>query len=269
MNPQPTLDVVIPCYNAAATLQEAVESALCQPEVGRIWLVDDGSQDETPQLMADLAARYPQVAAEYLPRNGGVALARNWGALQSGADFVAFLDADDAYERDALAAAYMALQQFDYVGLVRLALIPWGFPEHYTGHEAFNRGWLHLAMTVGGNMVFRRSVFLACGGFPQDDLFKRFGGEDGALGIAMIRSSVVGTLFDGGAPGVRHRYRAGIHAERLLDEVLFGRRPAALSPEHIGEAEAVTERICRRLAEVKAHAAFEQNGVMPVSPVYA
>ena len=87
---QPTLDVIIPCYNAANTLRAAAESALAQSVVQTVWLVDDASDDGTPDIMRELAAQYPQIRCEYLPSNGGAARARNWGALQSRADFTAF-----------------------------------------------------------------------------------------------------------------------------------------------------------------------------------
>lgn len=121
---QPTLDVIIPCYNAADTLRAAAESALTQSVVQTVWLVDDASDDGTPDIMRELAAQYPQIRCEYLPSNGGAARARNWGALQSRADFTAFLDADDAYEVLALLPAYTALSRFTYLSLVRLKLRP-------------------------------------------------------------------------------------------------------------------------------------------------
>ena len=77
---QPTLDVIIPCYNAANTLRAASESALAQSVVQTVWLVDDASDDGTPDIMQELAAQYPQIRCEYLPSNGGAACARNWGA---------------------------------------------------------------------------------------------------------------------------------------------------------------------------------------------
>ena len=153
---------------------------------------------------------------------GGTARARNWGALQSRADFTAFLDADDAYEVSALLPAYTALSRFTYLSLVRLKLRPVGFPNRYLTHPDFNRAWQQLEMTVGGNTVFRRNTLLACGGFPQDEIFRTFGGEDAALGIALTRSSVVGTLFGEQDAAVRHTYRPNIHAERLLELALYG-----------------------------------------------
>ena len=55
---QPTLDVIIPCYNAADTLRAAAESALAQSVVQTVWLVDDASDDDTPGIMRELAAQH-------------------------------------------------------------------------------------------------------------------------------------------------------------------------------------------------------------------
>lgn len=262
------LDVVVPCYNAAATLRRAAESALAQPEVQTVWLVDDGSDDETRAVMAQLAAEYPRIRCEYLPQNGGAAKARNWGALQSQADFVAFLDADDAYEPHALAAAYLALAKFDYIGLVRLKLQPSGFPQHYLDHADFQTAWRRLEMSGAGNTVFRRNVLLACGGFPQHDLFRRFDGEDAALGIALMRISVVGTLFGEHDAAVTHIYRPGIHAAQLLDSALFGHQPPSIGAVHRQQAEAVTADICRRFRHIQSQSALGQSGIMPLQVSY-
>ena len=74
---RPTLDVIIPCYNSAATLQAAVESAVSQPAVENVWLIDDASFDDTRLIMSDLAAIHSKVRCEYMLENGGAAKARN------------------------------------------------------------------------------------------------------------------------------------------------------------------------------------------------
>ena len=107
---RPTLDVIIPCYNSAATLQAAVESAVSQPAVENVWLIDDASIDDTRLIVSDLAAIHPKVRCEYMLENGGAAKARNWGAMQSQADFIAFLDTDDVYENNILNATYLGLK---------------------------------------------------------------------------------------------------------------------------------------------------------------
>ena len=54
------IDVIIPCYNAETTLVRAVQSALNQAELGKIWLVDDGSTDGTFELMLSLQTQFPE-----------------------------------------------------------------------------------------------------------------------------------------------------------------------------------------------------------------
>jgi len=86
------IDVIIPCYNAEQTLVRAVQSALNQAELGKIWLVDDSSTDRTFELMLSLKKQFPEkICIEQMPKNCGVAKARNWGALQSEAEIIAFL----------------------------------------------------------------------------------------------------------------------------------------------------------------------------------
>lgn len=262
------IDVIIPCFNAEKTLMRAVESVLAQPELGTLWLIDDASTDHTLVVAEQLAQAFPeQIKVESLPKNGGVAKARNWGALQSQAEFVAFLDADDAYEPNALQVAQAIFQARDDVSLVRLALNPIDLPARYHEHPNFTQVWQSMRMTCGGNVVFRRAFSLACGGFPQDELFRTFGGEDGALGIATTQSALVATAFD--SPGVQHYCRDGMHAERLLDALLFNKLPEGITPEHIAEAEAVTARICQQLHCLKTSLTPAQTGIIPMTITWA
>ena len=262
------IDVIIPCFNAEKTLMRAAESVLAQPELGTLWLIDDASTDHTLVVAEQLVQAFPkQIKVESLPKNGGVAKARNWGALQSQAEFVAFLDADDAYEPNALQVAQAIFQARDDVSLVRLALNPIDLPARYHEHPNFTQIWQSMRMTCGGNVVFRRAFFLACGGFPQDELFRTFGGEDGALGIATTRSALVATAFD--SPGVQHYCRDGMHAERLLDALLFNKLPEGITPEHIAEAEAVTARICQQLHHLKIGLTPAQTGIIPMTITWA
>lgn len=88
---EPLVSVVIPCYNHARFLAEAIESTLTQtyPHV-EIIVVDDGSTDNT----AEVAAQYPGV--HYVrQQNQGLSAARNAGLRESHGDILVFLDADD------------------------------------------------------------------------------------------------------------------------------------------------------------------------------
>nr|WP_314739491.1 glycosyltransferase family A protein [uncultured Haemophilus sp.] len=257
------IDVIIPCYNAEQTLVRAVQSALNQPELGKIWLVDDGSTDGTLALALSLQKQLPEkICVEKMPKNGGVAKARNWGALQSEAELIAFLDADDAYEPQALQVAQAVFEFCPDVSLVRLDLKPVGIAAKYANHPQFDYAWQHMRMTCGGNVVFRKAFFFACGGFPQNALFRELGGEDGALGIATTKIANVATCFQDA--GVLHYCREGMHAERLLDVILFGKQPEGITPEKMAEAESVTDRICQRIEQLRVGLNSSRIGINPL-----
>lgn len=257
------IDVIIPCYNAEHTLQRAVQSVLNQPELGTLWIIDDASNDNTLQLAQSLAHQFPhKIQVEQMPYNSGVAKTRNWGALQSSAEWIAFLDADDAYEDHALNVAHSIIHHRPASMVIRLALKPMNMPDRYTQHPNFAYAWQHMQMTCGGNVVFRRAFFLACGGFPQHSLFRQFGGEDGALGIATTQISYVATAFQDA--GVQHYYREGMHAERLLNAVLFQHIPNDITEEHLAQANAVTQHICQQIQQLKIHLDDSNIGIHPL-----
>jgi len=84
------IDVVVPAFNAARYLDEALASVLSQNHAAhRIIVVDDGSTDGT----ADVAAKFGAPVEITRRRNGGAAAARNAGIVRSEAALVAFLDA--------------------------------------------------------------------------------------------------------------------------------------------------------------------------------
>ncbi len=95
---KPRFSVVIPAFNAAATLARAIESVRAQTwPAHEIIVVDDGSTDAT----AEVAHRFADVRL-IRQANGGVSVARNTGAAAATADWLAFLDADDSYAPDRL-----------------------------------------------------------------------------------------------------------------------------------------------------------------------
>ncbi len=88
------ISVVVPCYNSARYLRACVESILDQRTELEILLVDDGSKDETPEVIERLKAD-PRVRAYALAQNGGVSRARNFALDRARGEWVAFVDADD------------------------------------------------------------------------------------------------------------------------------------------------------------------------------
>lgn len=104
------ISVVMPCYNAAAYVREAVLSVMLQSYVSlELIIVDDGSTDGSTEITEQLAAAHPgRIRIIYQNRVGPYA-ARNQGLAQARGNFVAFLDADDYWHPVALAKLHAAL----------------------------------------------------------------------------------------------------------------------------------------------------------------
>jgi glycosyltransferase involved in cell wall biosynthesis len=89
-----TVSVIIPAYNHAAFLRQAIESVLNQTWHDlEIIVVDDGSHDETPQI----AAKYESAIHYIRQANQGMAATRNNGIRHSAGDLISFLDDDDVW----------------------------------------------------------------------------------------------------------------------------------------------------------------------------
>jgi glycosyltransferase involved in cell wall biosynthesis len=120
---RPVVSVVIPAFNAARYLGEALDSVFGQTLTDlELVVVDDGSTDETPQVVQGYGSRVRYVRQP----NAGVASARNRGVAESSGRYVAFLDADDVWlpgklerQLEALAArpsARVCHSDFDLMG---------------------------------------------------------------------------------------------------------------------------------------------------------
>jgi glycosyltransferase involved in cell wall biosynthesis len=113
------VSVIIPAYNAAATLDETLRSVRSQTHRDlEIIVVDDGSRDETAAIARRHAARDARLRL-ISQRNAGVAAARNHGIAASGGALIAPVDADDLWAPDKIEKQLAALQ----AGGDRVALV--------------------------------------------------------------------------------------------------------------------------------------------------
>lgn len=108
--------VIVPCFNAASTVEATIASALAQPEAREILAVDDGSTDATPDLLAALEKTEPRVRV-IRQANAGVAAARNAGIRVASAPIIAFLDSDDLWHPGHLAANLRHLASDPEIGV--------------------------------------------------------------------------------------------------------------------------------------------------------
>jgi glycosyltransferase involved in cell wall biosynthesis len=114
----PSVSVVIPTYNRAQIVAEAVESALAQTVSPlEVIVVDDGSSDGTRQRLASFGDRIVYIKQE----NQGVSAARNTGVRAARGDLIAFLDSDDVWHPRKLEIQLHYLQQHPETPLVGAA----------------------------------------------------------------------------------------------------------------------------------------------------
>jgi GT2 family glycosyltransferase len=178
----PTLSVVIPSWNQAAFVADAVQSALGAVGVDlEVVIVDDGSSDASATTVRELLQAHPgrMIKLVELADNRGLAAARNRGFLEARAPLVLLLDADDELLPHAPVALVAALQAdpeaaFAYGLVARSGLAE----EDLLGTEA----WDPLLFRCGNYIpvtcsLVRRSAWELVGGYSAEGLLE-LGWED-------------------------------------------------------------------------------------------
>lgn len=101
----PQVSVIMPCYNAATFLDRAIGSLLDQTlQDWELLAIDDCSTDDTRARLQEWSRRDPRVRCLQTVKNGGPSVARNIGIRESLGDWLAILDADDAFKPARLAS---------------------------------------------------------------------------------------------------------------------------------------------------------------------
>lgn len=109
------VSVIIPVYQVEMYLERAVDSVLAQtlPEI-EIVLVDDGSEDASPQICDRYAEEYPAKVRVIHKENQGLGLARNSGVEIARGEYIAFLDSDDTVEPEMYQELYEKAAEGSY-----------------------------------------------------------------------------------------------------------------------------------------------------------
>lgn len=109
----PVASVILPCRNAARTVEEALAGVLASPlRELEVLAVDDGSVDETVEVLERIAVSDPRVKV-FRSCGRGVSAARNLALDNASGEFVFFVDADDVVEPDFYPLAVEAMRRDD------------------------------------------------------------------------------------------------------------------------------------------------------------
>ncbi len=169
-NDIPRISVVIPVYNGAIFLREAVESVIAQ-EYGNteILIVDDGSTDNTPDEVITIIEEYRlSISIKYFRQeNQGPSVARNTGILHASGDFIAFLDADDLFAPDKFKiqmGAFVKDADLDLVaGRIQYVSLE-GAETREVKYDPDDQAVVHVHL---GSMLVRKRVFEKIGLFDS------------------------------------------------------------------------------------------------------
>jgi len=116
------ISVVIPTYNRARDLVRAIESCLTQlGDYDEIVVVDDGSTDDTADILQAYVDRLPGVVRAIRQDNAGVGAARNTGFEHAAGDYILMLDSDDVLLPWAIARVRDAIDRFDKPAIITSA----------------------------------------------------------------------------------------------------------------------------------------------------
>jgi cellulose synthase/poly-beta-1,6-N-acetylglucosamine synthase-like glycosyltransferase len=102
--------ICIPTFNQAVYLEEAVGSALAQTHPCEVWVSDDASTDETPEVMARLLRKYPQIKHVRHKQNLGMSGNPRWIVQQPDTEYIVKLDSDDELHSNYVEKLLQALQ---------------------------------------------------------------------------------------------------------------------------------------------------------------
>lgn len=172
MTKESLVSIVTPVYNGARFIEETIDSVVAQTYTNWEWfIIDDGSVDDTAELV--LKRRDERLHFITIPHSGLPAVARNVGLGKAHGEYIAFLDADDLWEREKLATQVKAME-LDKTLLFtssRFSFYPSTSPQ---GRATFRnrrlsfRGLISHYIVANSSVIMRKSVRDTVGYLDED-----------------------------------------------------------------------------------------------------
>jgi glycosyltransferase involved in cell wall biosynthesis len=201
------VSVIIPTFNRAHKIARAVASVLYQTFTDyEIFVVDDGSEDTTPEVLSQFGSHIARITHS---RNLGVSAARNTGIRRSRSPLIAFLDSDDYWLPDKLAAQVSFLRanpealacQTEELWIRRGARVN-PMKKHFKPSGEIFEPSLKLCVVSPSTVVVKRSLLEEVGLFDEEfpvcedyDLWLRISWK---YPIWLVREPLA--IKEGGAP---------------------------------------------------------------------
>lgn len=233
--------VVIPLYNGARYIGDAIESVIAQTlPPAEIVVVDDGSTDDGPDIVARMAAEHPITLLR--KPNGGQASARNLGIAHTTSELIALLDQDDIWYPDHLERlarpflrarypeigwVYGNLDEIDEAGRTVMRSCLRHGPRHHPKRDIFTCLGSDMFILPSATIIARKA-FDAVGGFDE----RLSGYEDDDLFLRIFRAGFDNLFIDRGVTRWRIACGSASFSPRMsVSRMIYFRKLLAAFPD--------------------------------------
>lgn len=186
----PKVSIIIPTYNNAHYLPDAVDSAMAQTYTDyEIIIIDDGSTDDTKQVVVPYLEKVGSRLKYIYQKNKGLAAARNTAINHAAGEYIALLDADDKWCKDRLEETVQAIERDEKIGVVHANIMRFSDGEGNLGvpdrsmeklsGSILKEIFLRKTNIACPTVLFRKKCCDEVGGF--DENLARLGCEDREL----------------------------------------------------------------------------------------
>lgn len=255
---KPLVSVIVPLYNAAPYIGEALESVLASSyKPIELIVVDDGSTDNSLRIAQGIAAKHEEIKVLH-QSNAGVSAARNRAIREAQGEYILPVDADDKISATYIEHAVEAMEEDVLVVGCRAEFFgakqgEWQLPE-YSPERLARKNMIHISS------LFRKADWERAGGFCEEEIFREdwdFWLSIMELGGRYERLDEVGLYYRVQPNGRRHTAKA---QKRVIIDAI-NRRHAAYMERYLGgplHYHRSWSRFLNRFRRVKQVGSFER-----------
>lgn len=233
---------VMPVYNGARYLEQSLASITAQTIAPHeVIVVDDGSADESAEIVERFAAAHPELAIRlHRQANAGQSAARNHAVSMASGELIAFIDQDDQWTKDHLELLTVPFAQDEKIGFAYGDFDEidgegsWVVRGYIAAHEVVHPRnsviqWLASdTMVLPSSAVVRRSAFLGVGGFDP----RLVGYEDDDLWVRLFRAGWTSRFVEQSVTAFRvHPESSSRRGSFRESRVIFFEKFSALIPD--------------------------------------
>lgn len=163
----PVVSIIIPCYNDALYIEQAVKSALEQTySYKEVIVIDDGSDEETKKVLQKIK---PSITKLITQENKGQSAARNVGIRAANGEYILILDSDDYFEPTFCEEAIAAFKSDENIAIVTCQanlIFPDGSYHCFTPKGGNIRNFMYANCALGTS-IFRKAYWEKAGGYDE------------------------------------------------------------------------------------------------------